>query len=100
MTDLAAEPRSGGDSPYRTLLANFEAAYRNMRSSSEDFNNALAEVSAGLNEHAGRTRIDEAGRAYEEARDEFMYAVAKLNEFLIAQIISSRSTILETSAHG
>jgi len=102
MSVLTAEYRSASESQcrYRTLLANFDAAYRNMKSSSEDFNNALAEVSGGLPQHEAKSRIDQAGRAFENAREEFMFAVAKLNAFLIGQIISSRSSIQASASHG
>jgi hypothetical protein len=100
MNALVADCRSASQSPYRTLLANFDAAYRNMKNSSENFNNALAAVSAGQNQYEGRSRIDYAGRAYEDARDEFMFAVAKLNQFLISQIVASRSTMHAAANHG
>jgi hypothetical protein len=100
MTVLTAEYGSASESQYRYLLANFDAAYRNMKSSSEHFNTALAEVSGGLPQHEARSRIDQAGRAFENAREEFMLAVAKLNEFLIGRIISSRSTIQASASHG
>jgi hypothetical protein len=100
MTVLSTECRSASGSQYGILLANFDAAYRTMKNSSEDFNNALAEVSTGQYQHEGRSRIDYAGRAYEDAREEFMFAVAKLNEFLIGQIISSRSSIRAAASHA
>jgi hypothetical protein len=100
MTVLAPESRSVNGSQYCILLANFDAAYRNMKNASEDFNNALAEVSGGLAQHEGRSRIEGASRAHENAREEFMFAVAKLNEFLIGQIISSRSTLQAAANHG
>jgi hypothetical protein len=95
-----AECRTASQSQYRTLLADFDAAYRQLKELSEDFNNALAEASAGQYQHEGRSRIDYAGRAYEDAREEFMFAVRKLNEFLIGQIVSSRSSIQAAASHG
>ena len=99
MTAVAAECRSANEGQYRTLLASFDAAYRNMKNASEDFNSALLEASAGPPPHEGRSRIDRASRAYEDAREEFQLAVAMLNVFLIGQIISSRSTIQAAAAH-
>jgi len=93
MTAAAAECRSANRAEYRTLLANFDAAYRNMKSCSEGFNNALLEVSAGPPPHEGRSRVDRASMAYEDAREQFQFAVAMLNVFLIGQIVSSHSTV-------
>ena len=87
-------------SHYRTLLASFDAAYRNKKKSSEDFNKTLLEFSAGPPSDEGRSHIDRASTAYEDAREEFMLAMAKLNEFLIGQIVSSRSTIQAAASHG
>ena len=100
MTAVAAECRSANKIQYRTLLANFDAAYRNMKNSSEDFNNALLEGSAGPPPQEGRSRVDRACRAYEDAREEFQLAAAMLNVFLIGQIVSSRSTIQAAATHG
>jgi hypothetical protein len=100
MSALVADCRSANASHYRTLLANFDAAYRNKKNSSEDFNKALLEFSAGPPPHEGRSRIDRASTAYENAREEFTFAVARLNEFLIGQIVSSRSTIQAAASHG
>jgi hypothetical protein len=93
MTAVAVECRSANQSQYRTLLANFDAAYRNMKNASEDFNNALLEVAAGPPPREGRSRIDRASMAYEAAREEFQLAVAMLNVFLIGQILASRPTV-------
>jgi hypothetical protein len=100
MTVFPAECRSASESQYQILLANFDRACRNVKQASEDFNNALAAFSAGQSQHEGRSRIDYASRAYEDARQEFMLAVAELNEFVINQIISSRATIREAASHG
>ncbi len=100
MMTAIAECKSANGTQYRTLLANFDAAYRNKKNSSEDFNNALLGFSAGPPPHEGRSRIDSASRAYEDARAEFQFAVARLNEFLIGQIVSSRSTIQSAASHG
>jgi hypothetical protein len=94
-----AECRSANQTQYRTLLANFDAAYRNMKNSSEDFNTALLEFSAGPSAYEGRSRIDRASTAYEDALEQFQLAVAKLNEFLIGQIVSSRSAIQHATTH-
>jgi hypothetical protein len=90
---VVAECRSASESQYRILLAHFDAAYRNLKEASETFNNTLAEFSAGQYQYEGRSRIDYASRAHEDAREEFMLAVTELNQFLINQIVSSRSTI-------
>ena len=103
MTAGAAECRTANKDQYRTLLANFDAAYRSMKSSSEEFNNALLDVSADVPQQDGRSRIDRASRAYEDAREEFQLAVALLNVYLIGQIISSRSTTQQaqqSAIHG
>ncbi len=100
MMTAIAECKSANESPYRTLLANFDAAYRNMKYASEEFNNALLESSAGPTPPEGRSRVDRASRAYEDAREEFQLAVAMLNVFLIGQIVSSRSTIQSAASHG
>jgi hypothetical protein len=97
---FAVECRSASESQYHILLSNFDAAYRNLKAASETFNNALAEFSAGQYQYEGRSRIDYASRAHEDAREEFMLAVAELNEFLINQIISSRAMIREVASRG
>jgi hypothetical protein len=99
MSALPVVCRSANEGQYHTLLASFDAAYRNMKNSSEGFNSVLLGVPAEFPEQEGRSRIDRASRAYENAREEFQCAVAKLNEFLIGQIISSRSTI-QAASHG
>lgn len=100
MTDLAAECRSASESQYRILLVNFDASYRTLKAASETFNNALAEFSEGQYQYEGVSRIDYASRAQEDARIEFMLAVAELNEFLIGQTVSSRSSIGAAANHG
>ena len=100
MTAVAAECRSANKGQYRALLASFDAAYRNMKSSSGEFNNALLEVAAGPPPHEERSCVDRASMAYEAAREEFQLAAAMLNVFLIGQIISSRSTIQAAASSG
>jgi|SRR5579863_6667934 len=97
MTTLAADSRLASGSLYRILIANFDAAYRNLKNSLEAFNNALEEVPTGLTHYKERSPIDRACRAYEDARQEFLIAVGSLNEFLIDEIIASRSDIPETA---
>jgi hypothetical protein len=85
--------RPASESAYGALLANVNAAYRNLKNASEDCANALADVPGVPPHDPGISRIARASRAYEDAREEWLLAVAKLNDFMISELISSRSTI-------
>ena len=80
-------------SAYPTRLADFQAAYQNMRSCSQSFNAILAGVPAELTDQERRWLIGGAASVYENAREEFLTASAKLHELLIGEIISFRPTI-------
>lgn len=87
-------------SDYGTLLAAFQAASERMKTSSASFNKLLVAVPSDMPEGERRSRIATAASAYEDAREEFLDAVAKLHEFMIGEIISSRSTIQFSATHG
>ena len=85
---------------YSTLLAAFEEAWRNMKSCSEDIHTLVAEINSGLADAERRARIASTAQAYETARAECMIASARLNEHLIAGIVSSRPAIKAAAAPG
>jgi hypothetical protein len=93
------EPQSANPGgAYGTLLAAFEEACRNMKSCSEDIHALLLEINTGLVDAERRARITSTAQAYEAARAECMIASAKLNEHLIAGIVSSRPAIKAAAA--
>jgi hypothetical protein len=93
MAARALDSRSAGENSYGSLRADFDAAYKRMTDSSREFNAVLMTVPAGLSPEENRARKDGAAQAYEVAHERFLAAVAKLNEFMIGQIISSRAGI-------
>jgi hypothetical protein len=93
MTATAANSGSARENIYRSLRADFDAAYKNMTDASREFTAVLMTVPSGLSPQEQQVRKDSAAQAFEDAHDRFMAAVAKLNKFMIGQIISSRSTI-------
>jgi hypothetical protein len=93
MTASTLESRSASENLYRSFRADFDAAYKKMTDSSREFNAVLMDVTADLSPEERRARTDRAAQAYQDAHDQFMAAVAKLSEFMIAQMIASRSAI-------
>jgi uncharacterized protein YukE len=93
MAASAADSRSANESLYRSLRADFDAAYKNMTDASREFNAVLMDVTAELSPEQRRARTDCAAQAYQDAHERFKAAVSKLTEFMIGHIISSRSTI-------
>lgn len=61
--------------------------------SSREFSAILMTVQAGLSPEERQARKDAAARAYEEAHERFMVVVAALNQFMVAQIVASRSKL-------
>lgn len=78
---------------YSTLLTGFEEACRNMKSCSDDLRTLLSQVNSGLPDGERRARIAGTAQAYETARAACMTAAARLNQHLIAGIVSSRPAI-------
>jgi hypothetical protein len=99
MSATAVNPRSTNGNPYHSLRAEFEAAYKEMRDLSRDFNAVLMNVPDGLSPEEQRARNDRAAQAYEDARVRFMAAVENLNQFRIGQMVSSRSAIQLVATH-
>jgi len=99
MAALAVDSRTASENCYRSLLAEFGAAYKGMTDSSREFNTVLMNVPDGLSPEERRARNDGAAEFYEDARVRFMAAVANLNEFRIGQMISSRSAIQLAATH-
>ena len=93
MSASAIDFRSVSENRYQSLRVDFDAAYRKMRDSSREFSAILMTVPAGLSPEERQARKDAAALAYEEAHERFMAAVAKLNQFMVAQIIASRSKL-------
>jgi len=93
MAASAARSSSASENSYGSLRADFNAAYKKMTDSSREFNAVLMTHPAGLSAEAQQARKDGAARAYEDAHEQFMAAVTKLNEFMIARIISSRAAL-------
>jgi hypothetical protein len=99
MTAIAMDSRSASENRYRSLRSDFDAAYKNMMDSSREFNVVLMNGTAGLSGDERQARKDSAAHAYEDAQERFRLAVASLNEFMIRQIVSSRSTIQLAATH-
>jgi hypothetical protein len=99
MAALAMDSRSASEDSYRSLLAEFDSAYKEMMDSSREFNSVLMNVPDGLSPEEQRARNNRAAQAYEDARVRFMAAVASLNQFRIGQMISSRSAIQVVATH-
>jgi predicted metal-dependent hydrolase len=93
MIASAVGPRSASENLYRSLHADFDAAYKNMTDSSREFSAVLMDVTAELSPEERRSRTDSAAQAYQDAHERFKAAVSKLTEYAIGQIISSRSKI-------
>src|SRR5580658_8416952 len=93
MAASALDSRSASENLYRSLRANFDFAYKNMTDASKEFNAVLMDVTAELSPEQRRARTDSAAQAYQDAHGRFMSAVAQLTEFMIGNIVSSRSTI-------
>jgi hypothetical protein len=93
MAASASNSNPASENVYRSLRADFDAAYKNMTDSSREFSAALMDVTAELSPEERRARTDSAAQAYEDAHERFLAAVRKLSEFMIGQMISSRSTI-------
>ena len=90
MSASAIDFGSVNENRYQSLRGDFDAAYRNMRDSSREFNAVLMTVPAGLSPEERQARKDAAAQVYEEAHERFMVAVAALNQFMVAQIVASR----------
>jgi hypothetical protein len=93
MTAIAVDSRAASENRYRCLRGDFDSAYKGMMESSREFNVLLMNVTAGLSREERQARKDSAAQAYEDAQERFRVAVASLNEFMIGQIVSSRSKI-------
>ena len=93
MSASAIDLRSVGENRYETLRLDFDAAYKKMMDSSREFTAILMNPSAGMSPEERRELKEAAACVYEEAHERFMAAVAKLNEFMIAQSIASRSRL-------
>lgn len=85
---------------YRALLAAFQSTSARMKAFSANFNALLVGAPDGLSEDERSSRIASAAIEYEDARGEFLAAVAKLHEFTISQIVSSRPLIQSSATHG
>jgi hypothetical protein len=99
MAALAMESRSANGNGYRSLRADFDVAYKEMTEASREFNAVLMNVPAGLSPEDQRARKEHAARVYEDAHARFMATVRKLNDYMIRQIVSSRSTIQQVTIH-
>jgi len=93
MAALAVDSRSANENCYRSLHAEFDCAYREMMDSSREFTAVLMNVPPGLAPEDRRARKDRAAQAYDDAQARFRLAVRTLNDFMIGQIVSSRSAI-------
>jgi hypothetical protein len=93
MAAIAVDSSSDNANIYRSLRVDFDTAYKKMMDSSREFNAVLMCVPARLSSEEWQARKDSAAHAYEDAHEQFMAAVAKLNGFMIGQIISSRAAL-------
>jgi len=83
---------------YAALLAAFEEAYRNMKICSGNIDALLSEVNPEMMGSEWRVRTARVSQAYDDARAQCTLAAASLNEFLIAEIVSSSPAIRETAS--
>ena len=88
------------ENPYQALRADFETAYQKMIDSSREFNAVLMNLSSALSQEERRSRTDHAAQAYEDAYQCFLTSVRRLDEFRIAQIISSHAAIQPAAARA
>jgi|HubBroStandDraft_6_1064221.scaffolds.fasta_scaffold1681543_2 hypothetical protein len=93
MTATAAGSRAANENLYRSLRLDFAATYKNMTDASREFSAVLMNVTAEISPEERRARTSSAAQAYQDAHEKFTVAVRKLNDFMIAQIVSSRSSI-------
>ena len=80
---------------YPALLAGFEEAHRNIKSASDNLSAILAEISAGPADGERSALIAGAARSCEDARQACMIAASQLQEFLIAETVSSSPVLPE-----
>ena len=93
MSTLQEAPRTSApdtERVYASLLVAFEAAYSNMRATSEYLNALLVNAPAGLPDPERSERVVSASAACEDARQQFASAASEMTRFLIADMISSR----------
>ena len=70
-----------------------------MQSLSEAFTNTVMEFAATASHNGAKSRVESAAAAYEQAREEFLAAVARLNDYMLNEIISTRSSMPEPWVH-
>jgi len=93
MAASAVDSRSANRCTYACLRAAFDTAYKTMVESSREFNLVLMTIPIGLSPEAQQVRKNNAAQTYQDAHEHFLSAFAKLNEFMIGQIISSRAAL-------
>jgi hypothetical protein len=93
MAASARDSRSANENLYRSLRVDFADAYKDMTDASREFSAVLMNVTAEVSPEERRARTDSAAQAYQDAHERFTLAVRKLNDFMISQIVSSRSSI-------
>jgi hypothetical protein len=93
MAASAVDSRSANQHTYGCLRGDFDTAYKTMVESSREFNLVLMTIPIGLSPEAHQERKNRAAQAYHDAHEQFLTAFAKLNEFMIGQIISSRAAL-------
>lgn len=99
MSASAVDSRSAHQHTYGCLRAEFDASYKTMVETSREFNAVLMTIPIGLSPEAQQVRKGNAARAYQEAHRQFLAAFARLNEFMIGQIISSRAALQPPTLH-
>ncbi len=67
--------------------------------SSREYSAVLMRIPPALSLDDRQSRIDTAAHLYEDAQQRFAAAVTNLNNFMINQIISSRSAIQLAAVH-
>jgi hypothetical protein len=89
----AINSASASQSHYHSLRADFDAAYRRMMDLSREFNAVLITVPAELSPEERQARKNRAAKAYEDAHDQFLAAVARLHRFMIDRIVSAHGAL-------
>jgi len=85
------EPATGG--LHRSLLAEFDGAFRRMNDASDRLNVVFGDLQAGLSAEDAGPRMSAAARDYADRRDEFLATSAVLHRFMIDDIVSARSSL-------
>ena len=95
--DRELERKPAVENEYQALLTNFNHCYQNMKTCSDAFDAMTGDVAERRPEGERQFNIVAAAKAYEDAREDFLHAVRRLNDHLIGDIVSRYSSIVEVN---